>query len=107
MFDILFVRAKSIWKPDAPAKDFRVLRWRVRLRGKIDPLSAASLFGGGKVGEDLGGAIGVVDGIERGIAYEFFTDDGHGQALQANTCEGPLLGQLMCQAGFVIPFDTA
>lgn len=60
-----------------------------------------------QIRENLRGAVGVVDGIEGGVADEFPFDDGHGKALEIDAREFPLLREAMGETGFVVAFQTA
>src|SRR5205085_7750757 len=68
--------------------------------------SGASAPGGADVGEDGGGAVGVVGVVEGGVANEFLTDDGHGQTLEADAGQGPGVGEAVGQAGPVVALDA-
>src|SRR5262249_53430591 len=59
-------------------------------------------LGSAEVAEDGGGAVGVLDAVERDVADELRADDGHAQRLHVQTSQGPLLCQAVGQAGSVV-----
>lgn len=89
-------RAEPLALPHRPAA-------RLRLRG----MRLARSRRGAEVGENLGGSVGVVDRVERGIADELVAQHRHGQSLQADAGNRPLLGEMVRQAREVVALDTA